>query len=68
MTIFILILIIGSIAMWIRAIALSYSKMPVGGTIVDLFKQLHWINYIPVINFLLFIAYYIMVFFKMKIK
>lgn len=51
----IIILTVGSIVTILRAIILSYIRMTKGGSIITLFKQMHWINYVPIVNFLLYV-------------
>lgn len=63
-----IICIAGSILATLRTIIVSYADMKKGGNLCDLFTQMHWINYVPVINFVGLVIVYIYEFFHIKIK
>lgn len=63
-----IICIVGSLLAILRTIILSYANMKKGGNLCDLFTQMHWINYVPVINFVGLVVVYIHEFFHIKIK
>ena len=56
MKIFIIILAVGSVLIAIRALIISYKRMPVGGNLITMLTYLPLINYIPIINFVLYVV------------
>lgn len=65
---FLIICLVLSVLAILRAIILSYANMKKGGNLCDLFTQMHWLNYVPVINFVGLIIVYIYDIFHVKIK
>lgn len=66
-TILIICIVLSILAIF-RTIILSYSNMKKGGNLCDLFTQMHWLNYVPVINFVGLIIVYVYEIFHVKIK
>lgn len=65
---FLIICLVLSILAILRTIILSYANMKKGGNLCDLFTQMHWLNYVPVINFVGLIIMYVYEIFHVKIK
>ena len=63
-----IICIVGSILATLRTIIVSYSDMKKGGNLCDLFTQMHWLNYVPVVNFVCLVIVYIHELFHLRIK
>lgn len=66
-TILIICIVLSILAIF-RTIILSYAKMHKGGNLCDLFTQMHWLNYVPIINFVGLIIMYVYEIFHVKIK
>lgn len=64
----IIILVIGSLFSMLRALVLSYIHMGKGGTILTMLRRMHWINYVPVINFVFLCVYWCMKVLHTRIK
>lgn len=65
---FLIICLVLSVLAILRTIILSYANMKKGGNLCDLFTQMHWLNYVPVINFVGLIIMYVYEIFHVKIK
>lgn len=50
----IIILLAGSVCTATRALVRSYRRMPKGGNIITMLTYMHWINYVPIVNFVLY--------------
>lgn len=68
MKIFIIILAVGSLLTAIRALIVSYKRMPVGGNLITMLTYLPFINYVPIINLLLYVMFLVYKLLHARIK